>query len=253
MSEIKYGSMTLTLIPGDTYSVTACEKEAVEVEIPAEVGGIPVTAIGDYAFRGCAHLKRVTFLEASEERQANGECLSEAGVHIFMNCTALKKLSFPPYFRTFGWGAFHSCTALEEVECHPDTYFSGHAFAHCTALRKITPLSTLSEGIFSHCAALTDLPVTDTVDEIPEDAFEHCDGLVDVVIPASVTEIGALAFRGCYELKRVTFACPGGWYGSNSYRSEDVPIDLGDPVDNARCLAWMDFDDGEIRWYKKRP
>ena len=251
MSELCLGPLTLTMIPGETYSVTDCDKEATEVEIPVAVNGIAVTEIGDYAFRDCVLLRRVVFGEATDADYAEDRYLHEIGMHAFMGCTSLRELTLPRGLSLVGWGCFHSCTALERVECDPDTLFSSYSFAHCTALREITPLANISEGVFSHCMSLTYLPIAEGVDTISEDAFEHCEALVEITIPAYVTEIEALAFRGCYSLKKVTFERIECWYDRNSYRAEDVEIDVSDPAENAHDLAWMDFDDGEIVWYRK--
>ncbi len=251
MSELCLGPLTLTLEKNETYTVTACEKDAVEVTVPAEVDGIRVAKVGDYAFEDCSLLASVTFEEKETDGVLDELGLAEIGAHAFMRCISLTRITLPWRLDWVGWGCFHSCTALTEVECNPYTYFSGYAFAHCTALVKITPLHCISEGLFSHCASLTYLPLAEGVDTISEDAFEHCDALLAITIPASVTRIEARALRGCYGLKTATFERTECWYGSNSYRREDVEIDVSDPVENARDLAWMDFDDGEIAWYRK--
>lgn len=251
MSELHLGPLTLLLEENETYTVTDCATNAVEVTVPAEVNGIRVAKVADYAFEDCTLLTSVTFEEKETDGVLDELGLEEIGAHAFMGCISLARIVLPWRLDRVGWGCFHSCSALREVECNPYTYFSGYAFAHCTALTGITPLHCISEGLFSHCASLSYLPLAEGVDTISEDAFEHCDALLAITIPASVTRIEALAFRGCYDLKTATFERTECWYGSNSYRREDVEIDVSNPAENARDLAWMDFDDGEIAWYRK--
>ena len=250
MDTIDYGPLTLSL-EGGVYTVTACEEDAVEVTVPAEVNGIRVAKVGDYAFKDCLLLRSVTFEEKETDGVLDELGLEELGAHAFMDCISLARITLPWRLDRVGWGCFHSCAALKEVECNPHTFFSGYAFAHCTALTKITPLGCIYDGLFSHCASLSDLPLTEDVDTIGEDAFEHCDALERITIPAGVTRIEALAFRGCYNLKTATFERTECWYESNRYCREDIEIDVSDPAKTAHALAWMDFDDGVHAWYRK--
>ena len=252
MSECRFGPLTLAPMGQEILEIIACEKDAAEVEIPAMVNGRAVKKIGDYAFRDCAALRRVSFCEPTLEELLADCGLYELGAHAFMGCSSLTEIELPWELSMVGWGCFHSCTALWRVECSPNTYFSGYAFANCRSLREITPLSSLSEGIFSHCMSLTQLPLDGECHTIDEDAFEHCEGLTEIIIPESVTRIEALAFRGCYDLKRVTFSHPDGWVFSNRYREGVAPLDLSDPERNAIALSRMDFDDGVIAWTRDK-
>lgn len=250
MSKLQQGPLTLRQ-ERDGYAVCACRKDAVSAVIPARVDGCPVTAIDEYAFVDCKSLSAVVLPEPTEEEILFGECLREIGAHAFMRCTSLTAISLPRGVRFVGWGCFHSCEALTSVSCPSDTYFSGYAFAGCSSLSTVTPLESLSEGLFSGCSSLPALPLAPGVTEIPEDCFEHCYALTDVRIPASVTSVAGLAFRSCRALSTITFARSDGWYSENRYDDRTPPVSVEDPHENARALARMDFDDGITYWRRK--
>ena len=254
MDEIKYGPLTLALDeeafePG--YCVTACEKDAVEVEIPLRVGEYNVISIGESAFEDCTELIRVVFPEPAPEVRWEEEWLRRIGEYAFSGCTSLVTVDIPDTVSSISRGAFCGCTALVAVTCPSDAYVGSYAFSGCRSLVSLSPLGSASEGMLLDCKSLMNVRLTGYCHEIDEDAFEHCESLRQVVIPSSVDRIEALAFRGCYALTRVTFEEPKGWYMKNCYNGAEVALDLSDPVANAHSLAWMDFDDGVIAWYRK--
>ena len=261
MDEIEYGPLTLIehetyeSLEGDrAYKIVGCQEDATRVLIPVAVNGIPVTCIGDRAFHGCTALAEVVFPD-EEERLDYDYFSVEIGGNAFMNCTSLRAMDLPDYVAIIGHGAFYGCTALERVTIRSKhVYVAPYAFSGCASLREVTPLSSLNDGSFAGCASLTSLPITEEVDEIPEDCFEHCDGLVELTIPRHITCIVSEAFSGCYNLRTVTFEDPEGWYASNRYsffEGKHFPLDLTDPERNAHDLAYMDFDDGIVAWQKK--
>ena len=248
---IKYGNLTLDDRDREGMLwVTACEKDATEVKIPLCIDGQHVVGIGAYAFENCRLLERVLFDEADEDAYVEGELLSVIEEHAFMGCSSLTEIELPSSVFSVGHGAFHSCTALREVKMPSDPYLAPYVFYGCVSLSSVTPTSYPSEGVFSGCSSLAALPLTDGVEEICEDAFEGCEGLTAAVIGKGVKCIEALAFRGS-SLTSVTFEEPEGWVEFNSYRGEDIPLDLSNPVANAELLSRMDFDDGVVHWKKK--
>ena len=58
-------------------------------------------------------------------------------------------------------------------------------------------------GTFQNCYNLTSVYISDTLEEIGENAFVDCKELKSITIPSSVTEIGARAFKGCTSLESV--------------------------------------------------
>lgn len=70
-----------TLKADNTYAITARDREALVLYIPAEIDGIPVTEIADGAFSGMSEVTKVDFSDAVN--------LTEIGSSAFYACTAL--------------------------------------------------------------------------------------------------------------------------------------------------------------------
>jgi hypothetical protein len=89
------------------------------------------------AFAGCTGIREITVL-------SNSGSLFLAASGIFMGCSGLKKITFPPpedVYTTYQIPdrAFMGCTSLESItfpNCH--IALAGEAFAGCSALREIT-------------------------------------------------------------------------------------------------------------------
>jgi hypothetical protein len=257
MDVIHYGPLTLELETDSDatgYCVTACEKDAVEVEIPLSVGEYNVIAIGESAFEDCTELISVV-LPKPEDPMARWDMdvawLKEIREYAFSGCTSLITVDIPDTVSTIARGAFHNCRSLVAVTFDYWTYIGSYAFSGCSSLVSISELHYVSEGMLRDCTSLVSVTIGESCSEIDEDAFEHCEALRRVVIPKGVTRIEALAFRGCRALTHVTFAKPDGWYAGNCYTGGEVKLDLSDPARNARMLSGMDFDDGVTSWRRK--
>ena len=61
METVELGNLTYLLEDDNEYTIIRCDEDAVSVEIPLEVNGIPVTKIGDTAFEDCKKLTSVIF------------------------------------------------------------------------------------------------------------------------------------------------------------------------------------------------
>ena len=255
MKTVKLDMLTFEIYDDGTASVTACDKSATSVVIPAKVEGAYVKAVSDNAFENCKSLVSVEFPPYDEETWINDESFEEIGGNAFYGCTALRELFIPCTVATIGHGAFYRCTALEKVTLEDGLrtpYLAPYVFMDCEALKEITPIKNLNDGTFSGCASLKHMPIAEGCDEIPEDCFEHCDSLTEITIPKSVKSIGPLAFRGCASLSRVTFEDPEGWRAGSVYFPDREPryVDFSDPIRNAKLLREMDFDDG-VRGLRK--
>lgn len=125
-----------------------------------------VTAIGHYAFFGCAALTSVTIPDS----------VTTIGENAFEDCTALTAVTLPK--------------GLERLELR--------AFADCTALQAVAiPNSVKVIGIaaFDNCDSLTEIAIPEGVTTIEGGAFVGCDNLRRVSLPDSVASIGEGAFR----------------------------------------------------------
>lgn len=143
------------------------------VHIPAEIDGVPVKSIGEYAFAECIGLTKVTIPDS----------VTEIG------------------FAAFGW-----CTGLTEVTIL-NSVIGEWEFFRCTGLTEITipdSVTVIGEAAFGDCTGLTKVTIPDSVTVIENTAFQNCTGLTKIIIPDSVTVIGSGAFYGCTDLTEVT-------------------------------------------------
>ena len=113
---VSYGKATIT---GFDISFSG------DLEIPATLGGYPVTKIGDSAFRRCTELESVTIPEGVESIGANA----------FSYCYRLTSITIPSSVTSIGQSAFSYCSSLTSVTI-PDsvTSIDESAFCECNNL-----------------------------------------------------------------------------------------------------------------------
>ena len=180
------------------------------LEIPAELDGIPVTSVGDFAFGHCGSIVSVTIPEG----------VTSIGTLAFGNCYVLESVSIPDSLVSIGMSAFRSERLTEIVVSpdHPVFAVENEALIDKrdrTLVRFLAPEITgtyeIAQGIraigpdaFELNERLSRLVIPDSVTEIGMDAMAYCYGLKEIVIPDSVTSIGNLAFFRCTGLESVT-------------------------------------------------
>jgi len=246
MEKIKFEKLTFDK---DTLTIIDCEKDAVEVFIPAKIENLPIMNIAENAFKNCVDLKKVIFDEIENEIEFSH--FNGIGDYAFSYCSSLTEISIPYYMKWIGRGAFYGCKSLEKVSFSKGSFISSFAFAKCTNLKEVSLVDNVFEGAFSYCENLAAFPLSNEVDDISEYAFEHCNSLIEITIPKSVKNIEKLAFRSCTNLKKVNFEDVNNWYVQYRYVDEIRKIDVTNPEKNAQWLSRMDFDDGVDRWFKK--
>lgn len=93
-----------TSVSGGQATITGYSGRSRDVVIPAEIDGLPVTAIGDGAFA------RQTILSV-----AIPEGVKRLGSSVFDFCPYLESVSLPESLRIIGGNAFYGCSALTEL------------------------------------------------------------------------------------------------------------------------------------------
>ncbi|MBQ2952386.1 MAG: leucine-rich repeat domain-containing protein [Clostridia bacterium] len=227
------GDFTYILLPDGTACIADYTGEAAELVIPAELDGVPVTAIGAYAFSACRSLQRVVVPEG----------VTSLGASAFCSCAGLQSVVLPESLTTIGDIAFCWCTALTEVNIPLGvTEVGANPFYHCrllvdmgvpeehpmlavvdgvlfdrVSMRLITypetreadhydvPAGTLAIGdcAFYKCT-LTSITIPEGVASIGSEAFAECRGLTAVTLPEGVVSIGEKAFSACRKLEILT-------------------------------------------------
>ena len=162
--------------------------------IPSELGGKPVTAIGEKAF---FQNKTITSVKIPEG-------VTSIGNSAFAQ-TNLTEVEIPKSVKNIERYAFNCCYNLEEVTIPGGVQRTGnYAFAYCTRLKQVI--------------------ISDGVEIIGTSAFYGCSSLTEVTIPKSVTSIEYEAFTDCDALKTVYYGGSQTDWGKISIGSENDPL-----------------------------
>lgn len=182
-----------------TGTITKCDATVVNAVIPSEIQGVPVTALGAYAFywpTGESQLESVTIPDT----------VTTLGRSVFDTCSKLTSVTIPDSVTTVEQGTFQNCTGLTQVTIGGGmTTIPREMFAGCKALTEVTisdHIRSIGYDAFSY-TGLTELVLPDSVTSISSTAFDNCHSLKSVYLPNSVTSIGRSAFSYCTNLTEV--------------------------------------------------
>ncbi|MDR2791562.1 MAG: leucine-rich repeat protein [Tannerellaceae bacterium] len=168
---------TGTLRIGDYVSVIQGD------DFPADETGVNFPqGEGKGAFEGCSKLNDIDF----------GVGLWRIGASAFSGCTGLGgTLDFPAGLRYIGPAAFHNIgiTYLKLPLCLSE-FIVYHP----------SPVPGPSTGAFSACKNLTELVISDRIEDIPPYTFYGCSNLDKVTVGKRLLTVGASAFEGCWKL-----------------------------------------------------
>lgn len=153
-----------------------------EIELPDQLGYLE-----PYAFRKCGSLTSVT-IPATVNQSMKGFAYLLEGT--FYDCVSLETVILPDNLDRIGEKCFAGCLSLQRLELPNQINVDDYAFANCTALTEVIVNGSLSTGsaafwrcsslrhvagagysllhsshAFSGCFALTELTVTDTLEQ----------------------------------------------------------------------------------------
>ncbi|MBO5779031.1 MAG: leucine-rich repeat domain-containing protein [Clostridia bacterium] len=236
-------------IKRDTATITQYIGTKNVVDIPTDIDGKRVTAIGKYAFMQCA----VTRITISDN-------IKSIGVGAFSGCDKLTKITIPNSVTAIEDRTFYDCSRLTEVSI-PDsvTSIGEFAFESCTSLNIITipdNIITIGQRAFENCTSLAEVIFPYSLTTIGEEAFKGCTGLTELFIPISVTTIGPRVFFNCTNLTTVYCEAesqPDGWHGwSTNWEDDDKIVywDDGFRVEDDQYVYAIKKDTVKIVKYK---
>lgn len=170
-----------------------------DIEIPASVNGVPVTAIDQYAFSGNIELTSVT-IPAS---------VREIGAEAFAQCENLASVVIPEGVTEIKAGTFCGKSAVSVTIPNSVKTISHMAFLKNTRLTTInfdlanSQLQQIEASAFSGCTALKTFAMPVSVEKIGTYAFRNCSQLNNLIIESRVSQMDSLCFNGCSRLTSI--------------------------------------------------
>jgi len=179
------------------YNANNTEEKAASIEsysgsdedlvIPAQLDGIDVVALGDYAFTNCGYIRSVSIPETVES----------IGKYTFAESRNIESYSVDKNSPCF--------TCVDGV-----LYADEGSLLLRYPVGKCPAEMTLKEGLvgvgnsaFACCPSLTSVTFPESLEYIGVSAFAECTSLKRIEIPAGVEEIAEFAFNNCLKLEEI--------------------------------------------------
>jgi len=198
-------SLPSTLTTIKTNAFAECSSLAY-IEIPAGV-----SSLQDNVFRACTalesvklpdglkHIGNMAFYGAGLTNIVLPDSIETLSQYAFASCAKLETVTFGENLNTLGSNTFLNCKALKSVTFRGDeiTSIGASVFKNCVSLTDITlpeGVTAINSSAFQNCQSLTGFTFGDKLTLIDTDAFHGCTALEKITIPESVTTIGNYAF-----------------------------------------------------------
>ena len=114
----------------DGVSILRCETRDDNLRLPDEIGGAPVTVLGDYALS-----ERAPDFSGRDTFRVRVTCGGPEPVH---DANAIRAVTLPKHLRSVGGHTFYNCRRLEQLELTASVRdFGGDTLMNCHALHRI--------------------------------------------------------------------------------------------------------------------
>ena len=171
----------------DGYAVSATEGYAgVNVVIPEEYNGMPVTEVAENAFSGCTSMKTLRIPDS----------VKRVGKGALSGCTSLESIVLP----FVGASADTPVGVNNMGMAHMFGFSGGSSWAKDYGLKQVTvtdAATVIPNGAFEGMTSLQYVNLGENITEIGARAFSNCSNLVSVTLPEKCVSIGAYAFANC--------------------------------------------------------
>ncbi len=202
----------------DEITITKYNGSDVNVVIPNEINGYPVTKIGNRAFQSMPKAVTVTIPDGIT-------CVDE---YAFYGCERLESADLPDSVEVIGTGTFQNCQKLASFK-YPKNWKSvtpgwadGNIFVNCEKITKITVpegVESIPARAFENAGNLQSVVLPSTLKKIGNNAFRNCTAIKEFSLPDSVEEIGVRAFNGCNAVKEMTLPSSLETLGERAFES----------------------------------
>ncbi len=196
-----------SLDAGGLATITRCKIKTPIIEVPNQIDGHKVVAIGGSAFFNNSTVQQIIIPEG----------IKSIGKSAFEHCTALKTVTIPDSLEILGSRAFYDCSKLEELIIGDNSnlkQIGEEAFSSCRSLRtteygnaKYLPTETKEHMILLSAVntGISSAEIHNDTEIIISNAFAGCINLSDIEIPENVKYIGDKAFYGCTSMYQIYF------------------------------------------------
>lgn len=175
-----------------------------------------VTTLGDYCFKLCTNLSKISLQGTKLTTVPTGFCDS---------CYTLSNVNLSYKIITINDYAFSGCSSLREIII-PDniTSINNYSFYNCSELKEFTlsnnsKLNKIGEGTFQYCSSLEKFIFPKNMQMVGNNIFEFCNNLKDVYFFGNNIYPKTL-FNNCYsDIINI-------YYNSNyKYKNYFIPSD----------------------------
>lgn len=227
----KSGEYVYTVTDGKA-EITAYTGSESEIFIPSDFDGVPITSVGNNAFKSCHTLRSVVipdsvtlirdyaFYDSGLTSVIIGNSVVNIRPYAFLYCKDLSNITIPDSVEYIGYGAFHS-TAWYTNQPNGIVYAGKVAYSikgNCSPeiiLKDGT--KGIAENAFSNCGTLKSITIPDSVLRINNEAFSNCKALERIIIGHSLISIGFNAFKDCVSLQNITIPETVNYIGSTAF------------------------------------
>lgn len=173
----------------DNAVITGYTGNEKEVNIPSELDGITVAALGEKAFNNNKSIEKVTLPDT----------ITEIGSGAFIYCQKLSEVNIPESVKKINNFAFCGTKIPEAVVPTATALIGKEAFAHCGDLKKITiksAIDTVPRGMCNDCPKLEEVNLPNSIITVDTVAFDNCKSLKSITLPEKAKNIKLTAFSG---------------------------------------------------------
>lgn len=224
----------------------------VEVVIPEQVDGVPVTEIADGVFTNLTYITSVKLNN-----------VVKIGAYAFYGCTGITEITFNENTVSIGAAAFYNCYQLTEVNLGAVQEIGGDAFSRCIGLTKViigNGIRSIGDYAFYECGRSESIGW----DGDEQVLIVEMHDLVVEIAATTAPEMGKYVFEGSQPHVYVanydtalTYALSGSWatYVKHVrvHAQGEEQIWYSKSNQNGWMLVLGDrliFDDNYVGWYK---
>jgi len=196
-----------------------------------------VTSIGEYAFRGCGSLEKVTIPQSVTiiDDLAFESCFALTDISIpdgvtylgtfaFGYCESLTEISIPGSVTQTGDSVFLYCPELSQVSISPEidvNAFGRRIFFNCTSLMDAEKFIQIGSFLFGYEGNATTIDIPEGVTHIINAAIMGNTNIVNVSLPEGLYYIGNQAFRDCRNLEHINIPYSVGYIADNAFENDN--------------------------------